>query len=98
MPLVEVFIKREIRFCILKCYSSPNLLQILISKACLFTSWQLQGCSKLSIQTDFPPQKRLFAEHFRVLLLKIPNFKNIFKCRNMQLFLFPRPKLQLSND
>lgn len=45
----------------------------------------------------FSPQKRLFAEHFRVLLLKIQNFKNIFKCRNIQLFLFRKPKPQLSN-
>lgn len=97
MTLVEVFIKKEICFCILKCYFSQSLLQILISQTCLFTSWQLQGCSELSIQTDFSPPKRLFAEHFRVLLLKIQNFKNIFKRRNIQLFMFRRPKLQLSN-
>lgn len=56
------------------------------------------GLLKVVYSDRFSPQKRLFAEHFRVLLLKIPNFKNILKCRNMQLFLFPRPKLQLSND
>lgn len=44
-------------FCILKCYFSQSLLQILISQTCLFTSWQLQGCSELSVQTDFPHQK-----------------------------------------
>lgn len=57
MPLVEVFIKKEICLCILECYFSQNLLQILMSKTCLFTSCQLQACSELSIQTDFPHGK-----------------------------------------
>lgn len=41
--------------------------------------------------------EKAFTEHFRALLLKNPNFKNISKCRNIQLFLFWRPKLLLSN-
>lgn len=57
VPLVEVFIKTEICFCILKCYFSPNLLQILISKTCLFISQQLQGCSELLVPADFPHRK-----------------------------------------
>lgn len=44
-------------FCILQCDFAQDSLQILISKACLFTSQQLRGCSELSIQTDFPHRK-----------------------------------------
>lgn len=36
----------------------------------------------------FSPQKRLFTERFRALLLKIQNFKTIFKCRNIQFGFF----------
>lgn len=57
MPLLEVFIKTQRCFCILKCDFSRNSLQILISKACLFASQQLQSCSELSIRTDFPHRK-----------------------------------------
>lgn len=57
----------------------------------------ITGLLRTVYSDRFSPPKRLFAEHFGVLLLKIQNFKNIFKCRNIQLFMFWRPKLQLSN-
>lgn len=57
----------------------------------------ITGLLRTVCSDRFSPPKRLFAEHFRVLLLKIQNFKNIFKRRNIQLFMFRRPKLQLSN-
>lgn len=57
----------------------------------------ITGLLRTVYSDRFSPQKRLFAEHSRVLLLKIQNFKNMFKCRNIRLFLFWRTKLQLSN-
>lgn len=46
----------------------------------------------------FSPQKRLFAEHSRALLLKIQNFKTIFKCRNIQFVFILFQRLDLSNS
>lgn len=57
----------------------------------LFTYFTaITGLLRTACSGGFSPQKRLFAEHFRALLLRIQNFKTIFKCRNIQVFFCSR--------
>lgn len=101
VPLVDVFIKTEICPCILKCYFSQNLFQMLISKTCLFLSWQLQGCSELPVLADFPHRKGFCwaSQGFASKNSELQNnFLNVEIFNLFFFFLFWRPRLRLSNS
>lgn len=58
----------------------------------------ITGLLRTACSGRFSPQKRLFTEHFRALLLKIQNFKTIFKCRNIRfVFFFPVAEAQAAS-
>lgn len=57
----------------------------------------ITGLLRAACSGRFSPQKRLFTEHFRALLLKIQNFKTIFKSRNIRVVLFSVSEAQAAS-
>lgn len=78
MPLVDVFIKTEICPCILKCYFFSKFISDADKQGLFIYFMAITGLLRTACSGRFSPQRRLFAEHLRALLLKIQNFKTIF--------------------